>query len=136
MRAFLDRARGADTASRPAALGAAWAVALAGWWALVRNSKRSPILNYGALAYALLLGSMSGLAAGLAARNRRYMPVAIGAALFLASDTLLASRLFRSMHFPQIGDVIWLTYISGQALIVGGMGLAEEEQRTESREQR
>jgi len=52
--------------------------------------------------------------------------VAIGGALFLASDMLLASRLFRGTHFPQIGDVLWLTYIGGQALIVGGMVMADD----------
>jgi uncharacterized membrane protein YhhN len=129
--------RGADQAVSPtqarAALGAGWMLALAGWWALVRNPKLSPALNYGALAYALLLGSMSGLAAALAARDRRYTPVAIGAALFLTSDMILASRLFRDTHFPQIGDVIWLTYISGQALIVAGMAADQNrEPRTEN----
>jgi uncharacterized membrane protein YhhN len=109
------------TKVRWTALNAAWLVALLGWWGLVRNPKIGPTLNYGALAYALLLSSMSGLATALAAEDRRYSPVAIGGALFLASDMLLASELFRSTHFPQIGDVIWLTYISGQALIVAGM---------------
>jgi uncharacterized membrane protein YhhN len=100
-------------------------VALIGWWVLVRNPKIGAALNYGALLYALLLSSMSGLAASLAAQDRRYTPLALGGALFLASDMILASRLFRGLHFPQIGDVVWLTYISGQALIVAGMGLSE-----------
>jgi len=136
MRALLDRARADARRStqlrqlaaraRWTALGTAWVVALVGWWALVRNPKIGPALNYGALVYALLLSSMSGLAAALAAQDRRYLPVAFGGALFLASDMLLASRLFRATHFPQIGDVVWMTYIAGQALIVGGMGLAED----------
>jgi uncharacterized membrane protein YhhN len=113
--------------ARWVALGTAWLVALIGWWALVRNPKLNPALNYGALAYALLLSSMSGLAGALAYTDRRYMPVAAGGVLFLASDMLLASELFRGTHFPQIGDVVWLTYISGQGLIVAGMGLATEQ---------
>jgi len=28
-------------------------------------------------------------------------------------------------HFPQIGDVVWMTYVVRQALIVGGMGLVD-----------
>jgi hypothetical protein len=111
--------------SRWSWLSAAWAVGLAGWRLLVRNPQISPALNYGALGYALLLSSMAGLAADRAARDRRYMPVAIGGGLFLASDMILASRLFRGTHFPQIGDAVWLTYISGRALIVGGMGMSE-----------
>jgi hypothetical protein len=124
IRAFLQRAR-ADALrserSRYAALGTAWIVALIGWWALVRNPKIGAALNYGALVYALLLSSMSGLATSLAAQDRRYTPLALGGALFLASDLLLASRLFRGLHFPQIGDVVWITYISGQALLVAGL---------------
>jgi uncharacterized membrane protein YhhN len=136
--AFLRRAQASaphSTKERWTALSAAGLIAILGWWALVRNPKFSPALNYGALAYALLLSSMSGLAAALAAQDRRYTPVAIGGTLFLASDMLLASRLFRGTHFPQIGDVIWLTYIGGQALIVGGIGLTKEEQRAENKEQ-
>jgi hypothetical protein len=128
MRAFLRRARAEALRSgraRWASLGLAWAVALVGWWALVRNPKISPALNYGALVYALLLSSMSGLAAALAAGDRRFTPLAFGGALFLTSDIILASRLFRGTHFPQIGDAVWMTYITGQALIVGGMGLID-----------
>jgi len=128
IQALLRRAQANGPSSiegRWTALSAAGLIALLGWSALVRNPKLGPALNYGALAYALLLSSMSGLAADLAARDRRYTPVAIGGALFLASDMLLASELFRGTHFPQIGDAVWLTYIGGQALIVGGMGLAE-----------
>jgi uncharacterized membrane protein YhhN len=121
------------TKVRWTALSAAWLIALLGWWALVRNPKIGPALNYGALAYALLLSSMSGLATALAYADRRYAPVATGGALFLASDMLLASELFRSTHFPQIGDVVWLTYISGQALIVAGMAENQnQEPRTEN----
>jgi hypothetical protein len=70
---------------------------------------------------------MAGLAGALAAQDRQYTPVAAGGALFLLSDLILAGRLFRGTHFPQIGDMVWLTYISGQGLIVGGMGLAESD---------
>ncbi|HEU5099779.1 MAG TPA: lysoplasmalogenase [Roseiflexaceae bacterium] len=126
IRALLEREGSPPSrATRLAWLSASWAAGLLGWQLLVRNPKLSPALNYGALAYGLLLSSMAGLAADLAARDRRYTPVAIGGGLFLASDMILASRLFRGTHFPQIGDVIWLTYISGQALIVGGMGMPE-----------
>jgi hypothetical protein len=129
MRAFLERARRGGPAIRNSpsttpALSMAWALALAGWWALVRNPKVDKTLNYGSLVY-VLLASMSGLAVSLAAQDRRYQPAALGGALFLASDLILASELFRKTHFPSIGDAIWLTYITGQALIVGAVGLSE-----------
>src|SRR6266540_3448614 len=119
IKAFIDRARSASSASphmRRSAFGAAWLVALLGWLGLVRNP-------------------MSGAAAALAAQDRRYLGPAIGGSLFLLSDLLLASRLFRGAHLEQIGDVVWMTYIFGQALIVDGMGLVQEEQRTKDREQ-
>ncbi|HET9222570.1 MAG TPA: lysoplasmalogenase [Roseiflexaceae bacterium] len=126
IRALLERSRQTAGAGHPyPALGTALAITLAGWWALVRNPEIDRTLNYSALAYSLLLASMSGLAASLAVQDNRYLPVAGGGALFLASDTLLASELFRKAHFPGIGDVIWMTYIVGQALIVGGMGIEE-----------
>jgi hypothetical protein len=111
--------RGAAQGRLYKALGMAWAVSLAGWMALVRGSPAARPLKYGALAYALLLGSMSGMAAALATHERRYTPAALGGALFFASDAILASELFRAAHFPGIGDVVWLTYIAGQALIAG-----------------
>jgi uncharacterized membrane protein YhhN len=129
IKAFSDRGRTAGIAppyARGSAFGVAWLIALLGWLGLVRNPKISAALNYGALAYALLLASMSGAAVALAAHDRRYRGSAIGGALFLLSDMLLASRLFRGAHFEQIGDVVWLTYIAGQALIVDGMSLTED----------
>jgi hypothetical protein len=99
-------------------LALAWIGSLAGWWVLVRRSAVAPALKYGALAYTLLLGSTSGLTAALALHDRRYTPTALGGALFFASDAILASELFRKVHFPGIGDAIWLTYIASQALIV------------------
>ncbi len=123
IQAFAARARQLAAAPRAerAALPLAWLVGLLGWLVLVRNPAISAALNYAALAYALLLASMAGAAAALAARDRRYAGVAAGGALFLASDLILAARLFRQAHFTQIGDVVWLTYITGQALIVAGM---------------
>lgn len=122
MRAFDRLARAEALHSRKArwmSLGSAWLVALIGWQLLVRNPALGRAVNYGALVYALLLSSMSGLATSLAIQDKRHTPLAAGGALFLASDIILASRLFRDTHFPQIGDVVWLTYIAGQALIVG-----------------
>jgi hypothetical protein len=52
------------------------------------------------------------------------VPLAIGAALFLLSDLILAGELFSGLKFPLIGDVIWLTYGPAQALIVYAAGAA------------
>lgn len=124
IRAFADRAQSTGRVAPRVYLpsfGAAWLVGLLSWLELVRNPKIGAALNYGALAYALLLASMSGSAIALALHARRYRGLAVGGGLFLLSDMLLAGRLFRDLHFEQIGDVVWLTYIAGQALIVDGM---------------
>jgi hypothetical protein len=76
------------------------------------------------LPYALLLASTAGLATGLALQSTYFVPLAIGAALFLLSDLILAGELFSGLQFPLIGDVIWLTYGPGQALIVYASGVA------------
>ncbi len=106
-----------------AGLGAGWLTGLLGWWALVRGPRTSPPQTYGGLAYALLLGSMGGAAAALAASDPRQRARAAGAGLFLASDLLLAGELFRDLHFPSSGDAVWLSYIAGQMLIVGDESL-------------
>jgi hypothetical protein len=105
--------------ARRAGLGAGWLVGLLGWWALVRRPQTSAPLTYGGLVYALLLGSLGGLAAALGASDPRHRRRAGGAALFLASDILLAAELFRGLHFPGSGDAVWLSYIVSQMLIVG-----------------
>lgn len=46
------------------------------------------------------------------------MPFAIGGALFLVSDLILAAGLFNDTEFRFSGDVIWFTYGVGQMLIV------------------
>jgi hypothetical protein len=50
-----------------------------------------------------------------------FLPLAVGAALFLLSDLILAAELFNGLHFPLIGDVVWLTYGPAQMLIVYSM---------------
>lgn len=99
-------------------------VGIAGWYVVVyRDSKPTP-LHWAALPYALLLASTTGIATGLALQSARFVPVAIGAAFFLASDLLLAAELFNRASFPLLGDVVWLLYGPGQMLIVYGAGTA------------
>ena len=104
---------------------AAWLVWLglgaAGWYVVVwRGSRRGP-LQRAALPYALLLASTTGIATGVVLIAPGLWPLAVGAALFLFSDLVLATQLFNDAHWPFIGDVVWLTYGPGQMLIVYGM---------------
>lgn len=109
-----------------AGLALGWLVALLGWWALARNPKQPLALNAAALAYALLLGSLAGKAGALAAHDPHNLSLALGASLFLGSDLVLAGELFRELEFPGIGDLIWLSYISGQALIIDAFGIEKQ----------
>ena len=58
--------------------------------------------------------------------DRRFVPLALGGALFLLSDLILAGDMFSGLYFPLIGDVIWLTYGPAQMLIVYSIGAAWE----------
>lgn len=71
-----------------------------------------------------LLASTSGFATGLALQRGEFIPVAVGAALFLLSDLLLAAQLFNDVRFYLIDDVVWLLYGPAQMLIVFAMVIA------------
>ena len=76
------------------------------------------MLHLAALPYALLLASTAGFATGLALQSALFIPLALGAGLFLISDLILATQLFNKAYFWLISDVVWLTYGPGQMLIV------------------
>ncbi len=88
------------------------------WWTLIRSPQTDAVLSYGSLGYALLLAAMAGLAVSLALQEPRFAPLALGAVLFLVSDVFLGHRLFQGGSFLLIGDLVWMTYIVGQLLIV------------------
>ena len=74
--------------------------------------------------YDPFLASSSGFAIALAVNVSLFIPLAIGCALFLLSDLILAAQLFAGLSFPLIGDVVWLTYGPAQMLIVYSIGAA------------
>jgi hypothetical protein len=88
------------------------------WWLLIRSPQTAAVLNYGSLVYALLIAAMAGLAVSLALQEPRFVPLALGAVLFLVSDVFLGHRLFQGGQFLLVGDLVWMTYIVGQLLIV------------------
>lgn len=96
----------------------------AGWYWLVFRGQQAGPLHYAALPYALLLAGTAGLATGLALQQPVFAALALGAALFLLSDLILAGQLFSGLRFRLIDDVVWLTYGPGQMLIVYGAGSA------------
>ena len=97
-------------------------IGLIGWYFAVFRGQKHTALHWVALPYALLLASTAGIATGLAIQEAALWPMAIGAALFLVSDLILAAHLFNGLFFPLIEDTIWLTYGPGQMLIVYSVG--------------
>ncbi len=95
-----------------------------GWYVVVFRGQEATVLHWAALPYALLLAGTAGVATGIALQERMFLPLALGAALFLVSDLILAAGLFNDMEFHLSGDVIWFTYGIGQMLIVTSVGAA------------
>ncbi len=108
----------------PIRIGAwlAWLlIGLLGWYLVVYRGQRATVLHWVALPYALLLASTAGVATGLAlADGLPFVLFAVGAALFLFSELMIAAKLFagRSLRRINMDDLIWLTYGPGQMLIV------------------
>jgi hypothetical protein len=101
-----------------AAAVAAWQlVGLVAWYFVVMLGTENRDLVWPALPYSLLLAGTAGVTSGLARVDRRLIALAAGAALFLASDLILAFGLFRG-HFSHQTEAVWLTYGPGQMLIV------------------
>lgn len=83
-------------------------VALLGPWL---GALLIPVAAYGAV-----LGAMAAFA------TRGSLPIAIGGALFLVSDTLLGSdRFLPGFDLWQSGFLIMITYLAGQGLIAWGV---------------
>ncbi|WP_110240865.1 lysoplasmalogenase [Nocardioides gilvus] len=114
--AFTFRAAGeaTRTAGRPWLLVpyVAWWLALVAFF--VAGEGITPLL--GALAlYGILLGTMAWLA------NRISTATAIGAALFVLSDSLIALGGLGGLELPLHGFWVMLTYLAAQWLIVRGL---------------
>lgn len=112
-----------DLGSYGISLIGAWLIALVLWRILI-YTRQGDSLQYAALIYALFLASMAGFALGIALQRTEFIGLALGGALFLLSDALLAARLFAQRAFPFIGDSIWASYIAAQVLIVCSAPLA------------
>jgi hypothetical protein len=112
-----------DSGARWGALIAWLVVAPVAWYIVVYRGSQPTVMHLAALPYALLLASTAGVATGLALQEGAFVAAAVGAALFLLSDLILAAELFNNLHFKYVGDVVWLLYGPGQMLIVFAMPL-------------
>ncbi|MFG6501743.1 lysoplasmalogenase family protein [Microbacterium sp. P05] len=96
----------------------AWTLVYALWW-VVLLAVLWPRLGSLAIAVAVYGVVLAGTAATAARTNP---VVTVGAAFFLASDTLLAFRLFAPEAMPPwTSPLVMLTYTLGQGLIAAGV---------------
>jgi uncharacterized membrane protein YhhN len=121
---FADQNGLNDAVPRLTALAFWLLIGAVGWFLVVGRRRPLTPLHGAALPYALLLATTAGVASALAWQDGRFISLAIGAALFLLSDLLLAGELFAGLKFPLISDIIWLTYGPGQMLIVYSISTA------------
>lgn len=94
-----------------------WAWAYAVWWVVLTVVLWPQLggLAVAVAAYGVVLGGTAALA------TRCHPIVAAGGALFLASDTILAFRLFLPDAMPAwTSPMVMATYTLGQGLIVAG----------------
>jgi uncharacterized membrane protein YhhN len=122
MAACVSAARRARLTSPMAWIGsiAVWqAIGVVSWYFVVylgTNESARPLV-WPSLPYSLLLAGTAGVATALAVQERRFTILAVGAALFLASDMILAIGLFRG-NFAHQTVAVWSAYGSGQMMIV------------------
>lgn len=123
--AMLLFARDAGLTSPPAFAAAlvVWlGIGAVGWYYAVWRGTEHSSLHAAALVYAVLLAATAGLSSGLALQRASLLPLALGGALFLFSDLILAAGVF---GHRRAGDrVIWGAYGPAQMLIVYSLVLA------------
>jgi hypothetical protein len=100
------------------------------WYAHVRKPGGSKAINVASLVYGLLFGVMAALAIALALHDTHYVTLAAGALLFMSSDLILGNWVIRGHAWKSVNDVIWVTYVSGQLLIVYAVAAALNVWRT------
>lgn len=88
------------------------------WNRVVRGTEGGPTMNGAALGYTLVIGTMVAVAVAVSSGDGRLWLLPLGGALFMVSDTILGNQIFRRNNWPYVNEVVWLTYIAGQACIV------------------
>ena len=89
------------------------------WGTLVYPSDDLLSMHVPTAVYTIFLSCAAAVMAAVACFDRRFLAVGVGGLLFLASDGLLAVRLFQD-NWRGLGDLCWITYGIGQMLIVYG----------------
>ncbi|MDR0397095.1 MAG: lysoplasmalogenase [Oscillospiraceae bacterium] len=111
----------------PLMLAAFAAAAVAAWWFVCWRSGQPMPLRAASLAYALTLFAMACMAwvsaARLADASRFVWPLALGGALFIISDGMIAMNWFQGWNSRWRDLLIWGTYAPAQLLLAIGFWL-------------
>jgi hypothetical protein len=100
-----------------------WAATYAVWWVALLAVLAPALLSAeGGIGWLIAIGAYGLLLGATAASASRSTPaVALGGVLFLASDSILAFRLFMPAAMPDwTSPAVMLTYCAGQGLIAAG----------------
>jgi hypothetical protein len=116
---LLSRALGQIAVTTMLGCAAGFVLACALFWRAAVDTPSAPAaLRWGSLGYLTFLAVMTGLAWGAALTWPALWPLAGGALVFTISDAILGNQIFRNNNWRSVTDVVWLTYILGQAGIV------------------
>lgn len=116
---LLDRPDG--SARAVVFLAVALAAGFGAWRLLVSGSGRDVFFRYGALAYALLLFAMAGLAGAACFHAGRFVwPLLLGGLLFVVSDGFIAMSVFLNKTPAHYELLVWATYAPAQLLLLTG----------------
>ncbi len=94
-------------------------VAIISWAAVALTSGQATALRIPTLLYTLLVAATPGFTTALAVQQPKFRGMALGGAMFLASDILLAWQIFHA-SFPGCDELTWINYGGGEMLIVYG----------------
>jgi hypothetical protein len=112
-----------------------WSAVYALWWVLLLTVLTPTLLGReGGVLWVLALGAYGLVLGGTALTAAATRPlIAVGAASFLASDSILAFRLFTPEAMPGwTSPLVMLTYGLGQGLIAAGAVIAASARRTDA----
>ena len=98
--------------------GLALLVGLVGWYRSFFAAAKARCYCAGRRSLCATACHHGGRGRGAGDPDACVFPLALGAALFLVSDLLVAGEQFGRLRFPHIGDAVWLTYGPAQMLIV------------------
>lgn len=79
------------------------------WSIFLLNTPNGAMFSFFSLLYGFLLSTMAAISVSLYSSNKNYLKTAIGAFMFLISDSVNA--LAQTMKIPHVGIIIWAAYV-------------------------